>query len=188
MQGGFEYRHSTAGAALDGNRLGDYLGRGYPVRDRLPWPGNRIGDAMKSKIVIGVTAAILLAGCATIKQEVVTLSDGTVVDYVVGKVDSEGQTGVFRDAFVEGKIVASNFGNGASLTGQILQGAFAGAMVGGGMAGAAVLTKAARITQSNGGNQLSNTQNQQQTQDQVSNNQLCGDEAGAGNLACVNNP
>ena len=136
---------------------------------------------------IGVAVvAMLFVGCVAIRQEAVTLSDGTVVDYVTGKVDSEGQTGVFRDAYVEGKVVATHFGHGASLAGQVLQGVAAGAMIGGGMAGAAVLTKAARIIQSNGGNSNSNSNTQQQ--DQVSNNQLCGDESGAGNLACVNNP
>jgi hypothetical protein len=139
---------------------------------------------MKTKAIAGLTLAALLAGCAGIKQEVITLSDGTKVDYVTGKVDADGQTGVFRDAYVAGKVLTSHFGNGASLTGQILHGAVAGAMVGGGMAGAAVLQKAARITQSNGGNQLSNTQSQQQEQEQTANNLACN-EAGAGNLECT---
>lgn len=107
--------------------------------------------------------AIFVSGCAGIQQQSFTLADGRTVDYIHGKVDADGQTGVFRDAFVDGKPVLSHFGSGQSLTGQILQGAASSAMIAGGMVGAAAVLRPTRINESN---DFNNSQGQAQGQEQ----------------------
>ena len=87
-----------------------------------------------------VLACFLMTGCSIIQQESFTLTDGTIVDYIHGKIDADGQTGVFRDAYISGQPVVSSFGSGPSLWGQILQGSGTAAVWGGmGMGAAALL-------------------------------------------------
>lgn len=117
---------------------------------------------MKKLIAIAVAAG-LLAGCAGIRQETFVLSDGRKADYIHGKVDADGQTGVFRDAFIDGQPVLSHFGSGQSLTGQILQGAASAALIGGGMVGAAAVLRPTKINETNN---LSNDQDQGQAMQQ----------------------
>jgi hypothetical protein len=104
-----------------------------------------------------------LTGCATIKQESFTLSNGKVVDYLHGKVDADGQTGVFRDAYIDGSPVVSHFGSGQSLWGQVLQGAAGSALIAGGMVGAAAVLRPTRINEAN---DFNNSQGQSQAQSQ----------------------
>lgn len=111
------------------------------------------------------SAATLIAGCAAIKQESFMLSDGRKVDYIHGKVDADGQTGVFRDAFIDGTPVLSHFGSGQSLLGQVLQGTASSAMIAGGMVGAAAVLRPARYNNTETNN-LDNKQQQQQQQEQ----------------------
>lgn len=112
---------------------------------------------------VAVSISLLLAGCAVVKHESYTLSNGSKVDYIHGKVDADGQTGVFRDAWVDGKPVLSHFGSGQSLLGQVLQGTASSAMIAGGMVGGAALLRPARYN-SNETNNLDNNQLQAQSQ------------------------
>ena len=114
-----------------------------------------------TKKVAMLSVAALLTGCAGVQQQSFKLSDGQVVDYIHGKVDADGQTGVFRDAFINGTPVLSHFGSGQSLTGQILQGAASSAMIAGGMVGAAAMLRPTRINETNN---LTNDQDQKQGQ------------------------
>lgn len=92
---------------------------------------------------------ILSSGCMTaIQRESVTLTGGVVVDYITGKVAGDGQEANFRDAWVDGKPVISNYASGQSLTGQILQGTVSSAMIAGGMVGGAALLRPTKINQS----------------------------------------
>jgi hypothetical protein len=116
-----------------------------------------------TKRVAVLSAVALIAGCATIKQESFTLSNGKVVDYVHGKVDADGQTGVFRDAYIDGSPVVSHFGSGQSLWGQVLQGSAGSALIAGGMVGAAAVLRPTRINESN---DFNNSQGQSQAQSQ----------------------
>ena len=50
-----------------------------------------------------------------VKCEDVTVAGGTLVSYCMGKVSGDGQEGNFRDAYIDGKPVLSNYGNGSSL-------------------------------------------------------------------------
>ena len=118
-----------------------------------------------TKRVAVLSAVALIAGCATIKQESFTLSNGKVVDYVHGKVDADGQTGVFRDAYIDGSPVVSHFGSGQSLWGQVLQGSAGSALIAGGMVGAAAVLRPTRVNESN---DFNNSQGQSQAQSQES--------------------
>jgi hypothetical protein len=118
-----------------------------------------------TKRVAVLSVAAMLAGCATIKQESFTLSNGKVVDYVHGKVDADGQTGVFRDAYIDGSPVVSHFGSGQSLWGQVLQGSAGSALIAGGMVGAAAVLRPTRVNESN---DFNNSQGQSQAQSQES--------------------
>jgi hypothetical protein len=120
-----------------------------------------------TKRVAVLSVAALLTGCATIKQESFTLSNGKVVDYVHGKVDADGQTGVFRDAYIDGAPVVSHFGSGQSLWGQVLQGSAGSALLAGGMVGAAAVLRPTRINDADTTN-LSNGQSQAQSQEAAS--------------------
>ena len=104
---------------------------------------------------------VLMIGCAGVQRETFELSNGSKVDYIHGKVDADGQTGVFRDAFIDGIPVLSHFGSGQSLIGQVLQGAASSAMIAGGMVGAAAVLRPTKINETNN---LSNDQAQQQGQ------------------------
>lgn len=81
------------------------------------------------------------------------------VAYCLGKVAGDGQEGVFRDIFVNGNLVAGNFGHGQSLWGQTLQGAVGSAAMAGGMVGAAALLRPDKTYQSVGS---ANVQGQEQ--------------------------
>lgn len=115
----------------------------------------------RNKFQISVALAFLLTGCAGIQQQSFTLSNGQVVDYIHGKVDADGQTGVFRDVFINGEPVYNSFGAGPSLTASLLDGAVQGALIAGGMAGAAALLRPAESNY-----RLSNDQAQGQGQSQ----------------------
>ena len=115
------------------------------------------------KITVLMLILALTVGCVGIQQQSFKLADGTTIDYIHGKVDADGQTGVFRDAFINGTPVLSHFGSGQSLTGQILQGAASSAMIAGGMVGAAAVLRPTRINETNN---LTNDQDQLQGQAQ----------------------
>jgi len=91
-------------------------------------------------------AAALISGCAGIQQNTFTLSDGRTVDYIHGKIDADGQTGVFRDAYIDGQPVISHYGAGPSLWGQVLSGSGAAAVYSAGAMGAAALLRPDRHT------------------------------------------
>lgn len=116
------------------------------------------------KLTTGLVLALAAAGCASkITHEVLKLSSGQEVNYIVGKVAGDGQEAVFRDAFVDGKPVISHFSGGQSLSGQVLQGTASSAMIAGGMVGAAAVLRPARFN-SNETNNLDNQQGQGQQQ------------------------
>lgn len=115
------------------------------------------------KPVIMLSAAALISGCAGIQQQSFKLSDGRMVDYLHGKIDADGQTGVFRDAYIDGTPVLSHFGSGQSLLGQVLQGTASSAMIAGGMVGAAAVLRPTRINETNN---LNNDQDQGQSMHQ----------------------
>lgn len=108
-------------------------------------------------------ALAFVSACAGIKQETFVLSGGKTIDYIHGKVDADGQTGVFRDAYLDGAPVLTHFGHGQSLLGQVLQGTASSAMIAGGMVGAAAVLRPTRINESN---DFNNSQGQAQSQEQ----------------------
>lgn len=121
---------------------------------------------MISKLIVVLSlAAALIASCATIQQQSFELSNGSKVDYIHGKVDADGQTGVFRDAFIDGKVAISHFAAGQSLVASVLQGTGQAAMMAGGMVGAAALLRPARYN-NHETNNLNNDQDQGQLQGQ----------------------
>lgn len=117
------------------------------------------------RIVVLSLAAALLASCASIKQQSFELSNGQKVDYIHGKVDADGQTGVFRDAYIDGKVAVSHFAAGQSLVASVLQGTGQAAMMAGGMVGAAAVLRPARYN-NHETNNLNNDQDQGQVQGQ----------------------
>lgn len=111
--------------------------------------------------------ALAATGCASkVTHEVIKLSGGQEVNYIVGKVAGNGQEAVFRDAFVDGKPVISHFSGGQSLSGQVLQGTASSAMIAGGMVGAAAVLRPVRFN-SHETNNLDNQQGQGQQQGQA---------------------
>ena len=118
---------------------------------------------MKKQVIAGLIVAGVLAGCAGVQQQSFKLSDGRTVDYIHGKVDADGQTGVFRDAYIDGTPVISHFGAGPSLAGQLLQGAASSALIAGGAVGAAAVLRPTKINDADTTN-LNNAQGQVQGQ------------------------
>lgn len=79
----------------------------------------------------------------------------------MGKVANAGVESTFRDAYIDGKLVTSDYAGGQSLAGAALNGSVAGAAIGGGAYAAA---KALRPTRINSEIGLENTQGQGQGQ------------------------
>lgn len=99
--------------------------------------------------------ALTIVGCATTIETKSVDVGGRMVHYVTGKVAGDGQEGIFRDAWVDGKPILSDFRGGQSLTGQVFQGAAGSAMIAGGMVGAAAALRPTRIND----NDVSNISN-----------------------------
>lgn len=122
------------------------------------------------RMLASLMLVVWLGGCSSmIESQNVTLSNGSIATYVFGKIAGDGQEAVFRDAFIEGVPVLTHFGSGASLSGQVLHGAAAAAMIGGGMAGASALRRPDRYnntTSNNINNDSNSTAKQSQKQQQ----------------------
>ena len=123
---------------------------------------NRERRIEKNK-VLAVTATLFLLVIAGCSNHVECLVPGNLpnVTYCLGKVAGDGQEGIFRDAWLDGKPMLSNFGGGPSLWGQALQGVAGDAALAGGAVGAAALLRPTRINES-----ISNHQGQGQLQGQ----------------------
>ena len=98
---------------------------------------------------------LLATGCASLVKCEDVVVQGVPVSYCMGKVSGDGQEGVFRDAYVEGKPILSHYGSGSSL-----QGAVGDAALAGGMYGAA---RALRPSQTNNAVGSANVQGQEQS-------------------------
>ena len=111
------------------------------------------------KLLLAVSL-LLATGCASLVKCEDVVVQGVPVSYCMGKVSGDGQEGVFRDAYVEGKPILSHYGSGSSLWGQALQGAVGDAALAGGMYGAA---RALRPSQTNNAVGSANVQGQEQS-------------------------
>ena len=100
-----------------------------------------------------------MQGCTSVSCSNESI-DGTVVSYCLGKVANAGVESTFRDAYIDGKLVAGDFSGGASLGAAALNGSIAGAAIGGGAYAAAKALRPTRIDSDIG---LSNSQNQGQS-------------------------
>jgi hypothetical protein len=98
---------------------------------------------------------LVLAGCTTIIETKSIDVGGRTIHYVTGKVAGDGQEAIFRDAWMDGKPVLSDFRGGQSLVGQVLDGAAGSALIAGGMVGAASALRPTRIND----NDVSNISN-----------------------------
>ena len=70
-----------------------------------------------------------LQACTAVNCETKDLSNGTKVDYCLGKVANAGQEATFRDAYIDGKLVVDGYAGGQSLLGAAFGGAVGNALL-----------------------------------------------------------